>query len=135
MHSIKVEKKQVFILKPDLVKDFDRVNWTFLRLVLLQIGVPIIGVNWILGCVESCNFAVLINGTPSKFFLVLRDIRQGCPLSPLLFFLIIEILSLLITHAHRRGHIVGIKVSSSLNLTHLLFVNDVILFGLGTVEE
>ena len=82
MHTIKVEKKHVFILKLD-VKAFDRVNWTFLKLVLLHIGVPLIGVNWILGCVESCNFVVLVNGTPSNFFLGSRGIRQGCPFSPL----------------------------------------------------
>ena len=81
MHTVKVEKRHVFILKLDLVKAFDRVNWTFLKLVLLQIGVPLIGVNWILGCVESCNFVVLVNGTPSKFFPSSRGIRQGCPLS------------------------------------------------------
>ena len=45
MHSIKVEKKKAIILKLDLVKAFDRVNWTFLRLVLLQIGIPFVGVN------------------------------------------------------------------------------------------
>ena len=61
--------------------------------------------------------------------------RQGCPLSPLLFILIIESLILLITHAQQSATIVGINVSSSLNLTHLLFVDDVILFGLGTIEE
>ena len=75
MHSIKVEKKKVMILKLDLVKAFDRVNWTFLRLVLLHIGVQLIGVNWIMGCIESSNFVVLVNGTPSKFFPVSRGIR------------------------------------------------------------
>ena len=130
-----MEKRQVFILKLDLVKAFDRVNWTFLRLVLLQIGIPVIGVNWIMGCVESSNFAVLINGTPYNFFSSSRGIKQGCPLSPLLFILIIESLSLLIKQAQHDGLVMGFKVSSSLNLTHLLFVDDVLLFGLGNVEE
>ena len=75
MHSIKVEKKKVLILKLDLVKAFYRVNWTFLRLVLLQIGSPLCGVNWIMGCVVSSNFAVLVNGLPSDFFPVSRGIR------------------------------------------------------------
>ena len=47
----------------------------------------------------------------------------------------IETLSLLISNAQHRGPISGIKVSQSLYLTHLLFVDDVILFGTGTVEE
>jgi len=88
-----------------------------------------------MGCVESANFVVLINGTPSKFFQVSRGIRQGFPLSPLLFILIIEGLSLLISNALNMGDIYGIKVAPSLYLTHLIFVDDAILFGMGTVEE
>ena len=88
-----------------------------------------------MGCVESSNFVVLINGTPTTFFPCTRDIRQGCPLSPLLFILTIESLSLLVNQAHHDGLIQGIKVSSSLHLTHLLFVDDVLLFGVGTIEE
>ena len=123
------------ILKLDLVKAFDRVNWTFLRLVLLHIGIPFVGVNWILGCVETSNFVVLVNGIPSKFFLASRGIKQGCPLSPLLFILIIESLSMLIHDAQQRGVITGVKITSSLFLTHLLFVDDVLLFGEATVDE
>ena len=61
--------------------------------------------------------------------------RQGFPLSPLLFIMFIEGLILLIEDAKRNGKIKGIKISSHLFLTHLLFVDDVILFGLGSFEE
>ena len=61
--------------------------------MLLHIGLPLIGVNWIMGCVTNACFAVLVNGTPSDFFPATRGIRQGCPLSPLLFILIIESLN------------------------------------------
>ena len=88
-----------------------------------------------MGCVSSANFAVLVNGSPSSFFSASRGIRQGCPLSPLLFILVIEGLSLLIEDAKRNGKIKGIKISHLLSLSHLLFVDDVILFGLGSVEE
>ena len=86
-------------------------------------------------CLTSTNFAVLINGTPSKFFTSSHGIRQGCPLSPLLFILVIEGLSLLISDAREHGLIRGIQVTSSLALTHLLFVDDVILLGTGTLQE
>ena len=134
MHSVNSKNKCALILKLDLSKAFDRINWTFIHLLLIQIGVPLIGVNWILGCITSANFVVLINGSSSSFFPASRGLRQGCPLSPLLFILVIEGLSLLIEEAKRTGKIKGIKISSKLSLTHLLFVHDVILFGLGSVE-
>ena len=106
------------ILKLDLSKAFDRVNWSFVRLILLQIGVPLVGVNWILGCLSSVQFVVLVNGSPSSFLPASRGIRQGCPLSPLLFILVIEGLNLLIEEAKRQGKIKGIKISARLSLSH-----------------
>ena len=135
LHSVKTKNKCALILKMDLSKAFDRVNWSYLRLILLQIGVPLMGVNWIMGCLTSANFALLVNGTPSSFFTASRGIRQGCPLSPLMFILVIEGLSLLIKDARTNGKIKGIKISSQHFFTHLLFVDDVILFGSGTFEE
>ena len=88
-----------------------------------------------MGCLTTTNFVVLVNGSPSSFFLASRGIRQGCPLSLLLFILVIEGLNLLIEDAKHYGKIKGIKISTHLFLTHLLFVDDVILFGLGTYEE
>ena len=41
LHSIKTKNLCAFLLKIDLIKAFDRVNWTFIRLILLQIGVPL----------------------------------------------------------------------------------------------
>ena len=93
------------------------------------------GVNWIMGCVTNAYFAVLVNGSPSEFFPASRGIRQGCPLSPLLFILVIESLSRIILDKHLKGLISRIQYTHGLSPTHLLFVDDVILFGVGTVEE
>lgn len=135
LHSVKTKNLKVLILKLNLVMAFDQVNWTFSKLVLLQIGIPLEGANWIMDCVCSSNFVVLVNGNPTDFFPASRGLRRGCPLSPLLSILVIESLSLIISDAHRKGHIKGIQLSSRLGITHLFFVDDVILFGLGTVDE
>ena len=87
-----------------------------------------------MGCITSATFAVLINGIPSGFFPASRGIRQGCPLSPLLFILVIEGLSLLIADARNNGLIRGIQISPTLALTHLLFVDDVIVLGHGSLR-
>ena len=52
------------VLKMELNKEFDNVNWTFLRLVLLQIGLGLDVTNWIMVCISSANFSILINGYP-----------------------------------------------------------------------
>ena len=72
---------------------------------------------------------------PQFFFTASRGLRQGYPLSPLWFILVIEGLSILIKDAKSNGMIGGIKISTSLSLTHLLFVDDVVLFGIDTLEE
>ena len=92
-------------------------------------------VNWIMACVTSTNYDVLVNGSPSSFFKAERGLRQGCPLSPLLFLLLIEGLSRMIISEKDAGTLHGINISKELAITHLLFVDDIILFGNCTKEE
>jgi hypothetical protein len=66
-HSIKVSKISSFVLKLDLSKAYDKVNWTFLRLALIKMGMNLTIVNWIMGYIELTLFVVLIMGS-LKFF-------------------------------------------------------------------
>lgn len=93
LHSIKLKKSKVIILMLDLMKAFDCTDWD-LRLILIQSGFRQQTTKWLMSCVTSANFAVLINGETSPFFHSGRELRQGCRLSPLLFILIMEGLSL-----------------------------------------
>jgi hypothetical protein len=135
IHSIKVKKLKGLILKIDLVKYYDRVNWTYLRLILFQIGLPVNVVNWIMVCVTSVNFIVLINGTPTCFFKGFRGRRKRCPMSPLLFLLVIEGISRLIGHYKEEELFVGIQITKNFNISHLLFVDDVLIFGRGRLKD
>jgi hypothetical protein len=76
----------------NLSKAYDRVNWTFLQLVLLKMGMHLSTVNWIMGCVESVSFIVLINNSPSRFFQASRGLDKGVPLSPFLFLIVVNAL-------------------------------------------
>ena len=60
---MKTKNSCALILKLDMVKAFDCVNWSFIRLILIHIGVPLLVVNWIMGCLTTTNFAVLVNGS------------------------------------------------------------------------
>lgn len=71
-----------------------------------------------MGCISLAHFVVLVNGVPSNFFRRSRGLWQGCPLSPLLFLLIIEGLSLHIKKTIAEGKLVGVKISDVIKITH-----------------
>jgi hypothetical protein len=103
--------------------------------LLLQIGMGINMTNWIMSCVVSTSYSVLINGEATDFFKCGRGLRQGCPLSPLLFILVMEGLSLLLKDSQRAGKLTGINVSRTIKILHILFVDDVIIMTKATMQE
>ena len=88
--------------------------------------------GWIKACVTFVRFSVLVNGFPKGFFGSSRGLRQGDPLSPLLFLLIMEVLSRLLKKSEECNHIRGFQVGSvnsiGVRISHLLFADDTILF-------
>jgi hypothetical protein len=88
-----------------------------------------------MSCITSSSFAVLINREATDFFRSGRGVRQGCPLSPLLFILVMEGLSLLMKDSLARGAVSGIKVSRMINILHILFVDDVIIMSKASASE
>jgi len=111
------------------------VSWDFLRLVLLQCGFGLQMTKWIVACVTSTNYAILINGEPSGFFNSGRGLRQGCPLSLLFFILLMEGLSLALKKSQEEGLLTGIKVSRLIKVLHLLFVDDILIMTKASLEE
>ena len=79
-----------------------------------------------------CTFSILVNGSLEGFFGCSRGLRQGDPLSPLLFLLIMEVLSRLLKKTEEcnliRGFHVGDVNVVGVCISHLLFANDTILF-------
>jgi hypothetical protein len=117
------------VLKIDLLKSYDRVSWLYIRLLLTHLGFDVPFINWVMNCLTSASFAVLINGSASPLFTSKRGLKKGCPLSPLLFLLVVEGINRAIRHAKSVGTFSGIKISHVLYLTHLLFVDDVLIFS------
>ena len=88
-----------------------------------------------MACVTSASIEMLVNGSPASFPHGSRGIHQGWTLSPYLFLLIIEGMSLLINQAKKDKKIMGIKVAASIYISHIFFVDDVLLFGDGSLLE
>eukprot|EP00253_Pinus_taeda_P003035 PITA_03035 len=135
IHSVKMKKNKGAVLKIDLSKAYDRISWLYLRMLLTHVGFSYPFVSWIMGCITNVSFAVLVNGAASSFFNSQRGLRQGCPLSPLLFLLVAEGLSRLIHKARREEKVKGIEVEINLYITHLLFVDDILIFTNGNCSE
>jgi len=135
LHYLKLKNIPSIVMKLDLSKAFDKVNWTFVRLALIQLGMNLLTINWIMGCIESSSFIVLINGAPSFSFRSSWGLRQGCPLSSLFFLLVTKCLNFLLKKAQNDGLIKGLKITILDILTQLFFVDDVILFGARKVLE
>jgi hypothetical protein len=131
----KSEKVEGSNIKVGFKKAYDCVNWDFLRLILIQTGFSLSSINWIMSCVVSSSFVVLINGETSPFFQSERGLRQGCPLSPLLFILVMESISLLLKKGQSEGSLTGVKVSRIVKILHLIFVDDILIMTKASLEE
>ena len=104
----KLKKNLAILLKTDLIKAYDKIDWGFLHLLLLHVGMDFEMVAWVMAYVSNVNFAILVNGSPTGFFKGHTGFRQGCPLSPLLFMVVIDGLSRMIGEAKRSGAIHGV---------------------------
>ena len=78
------------------------------------------------------RFSVLVSGSPAGFFQTYRGLRQGDPLSPLLFILVMEALSRLIQRGVRGGLLDGFEVGDDcrrrISVSHLLYADDTLIF-------
>ncbi len=88
-----------------------------------------------MACVSSVNFYVFVNGHLSCFLKGSRGLIQGFPLSTYMFLLVIEGLSRLIEVVKEEGKFTGIKETLQQDVTHILFVDDVIFGGFGSIQE
>lgn len=116
-------------LKVDIAKAYDRIDWNFLKALLIRMGFPQRFIDCIMDCVSSASFNLLLNGNVSTEVEVRRGLRQGDPLSPYLFILCMNVLSCLVSDAEGRKECQGIKLARrGPSITHLLYADDLILF-------
>ena len=97
------QKQPRILLKLDISKAFDSVSWPFLLEVLQQLGFGQLWRDIISGLLSSSSTQVLLNGVPGDLIHHRRGLRQGDPLSPMLFILIMDVLGHMITKASSEG--------------------------------
>jgi hypothetical protein len=106
----KTGKQGLCAVKLDMHKAYDRVEWKFLKEMMVKLGFDIRWINLMMECVSSVRYRVQFNSHETDQFTPTRGLRQGDPLSPYLFLICSEGLSSLLSHAEEMGVIEGVKV-------------------------
>nr|GEV55675.1 hypothetical protein [Tanacetum cinerariifolium] len=94
IHWCHAKKKETMIFKVNFGKAYDSVRWDYLDDVLNNFGFSSNWRNWTHNCLNSSKGSILVNGSPTREFQFQKGLKQGYPLSSILFLLIMESLHL-----------------------------------------
>ncbi|CAA7014686.1 unnamed protein product [Microthlaspi erraticum] len=123
-------------VKTDMSKAYDRVEWPFIEALMRKMGFAEAWITWMMSCIKSVKYRVLINGQPRGKIIPQRGLRQGDPLSPYLFIMCTEILITNLKKAEVLKEITGLKVArASPAVSHLLFADDSLFFCKAITKE
>lgn len=120
-------KQPALFMKLDIAKAFDSVRWDFLLEVLQQMGFGQKWCSWVSILLSTAHTAVLLNGTRGAWFRHFRGLRQGDPLSPMLFILAMEPLQKLFDTATTEGLLSPLH-NRAARVRVSLYANDVAIF-------
>ncbi|XP_074296937.1 uncharacterized protein LOC141627603 [Silene latifolia] len=123
------------MFKMNLMKAYDSVTWEFLAEILDAFNFPASFRRLIMECVSSATYTLSLNGDNFGFFPGKRGLRQGDPMSPLLFTLCMEYLTRIIDCATEKLPFHFHPLCKSMRLTHLMFADDLLLFCKGDAQK
>ena len=117
-------------IKVDLEKAYDKLEWSFIRSMLIRANLPADLIDLIMRCVSTISTSILVNGEALDLIHPSKGIRQGDPLSPYLFIMCMDFLGQLIQEKCEAKRWQPVKASQSgPSFSHLFFVDDLVLFG------
>ncbi|WVZ54093.1 hypothetical protein U9M48_004953 [Paspalum notatum var. saurae] len=117
------------IFKIDFEKAYDKVRWDFLQQTLRMKGFSATWCNWIKSFVQGGNVAINVNGQSGSYFQTRKDLRQGDPLSPILFNIVADMLAIIINRAKTEGkvnRVIPHLVDDGLSI--LQYADDTVIF-------
>jgi len=129
IEDLKRRRKSGLCLKVDFEKAYDSVRWDFLYDMLSRMGFHYVWINWIRACMESASVSVLVNGSPTEEFRPSRGLRQGDPMAPFLFLVVVEGLAGLVRQACKINLLSGVKIGNEeVQVSFLQFADDTLFF-------
>nr|GEX70849.1 RNA-directed DNA polymerase, eukaryota, reverse transcriptase zinc-binding domain protein [Tanacetum cinerariifolium] len=125
----KKKKKQSLVFKVDFEKAYDSVIWDHLDDIMRKFCFGEKWCMWIQSCLRSSRGSVIVNGSHTEEFQFYKGLKQGDPLSPFLFILVMESLHISFQRVVDVGLFKGNELAPSLNLSHMFYADDAIFMG------
>lgn len=122
-------------VKIDLQKAYDNVRWDTVIRFLEMLGFPNVFTQWVQACITTPMFSVLVNGSPVGFLEGKKGLRQGDPLSPTLFVIVMEAFTrMLVRQVELRNLMLHPKCSIP-QVVSLCFADDFMVFTKPTTQS
>jgi hypothetical protein len=125
--SLNRTKEAHILLKLDISKAFDSVSWSFLLEVLHRLGFGQCWCDLICLILSTSSTQVLVNGEPGETIVHRRGLRQGDPLSPMLFILVMDVLNSLIKYSTIKELLQPVAIHQGRHRV-FFYADDVVVF-------
>ncbi|XP_019435162.1 PREDICTED: uncharacterized protein LOC109341675 [Lupinus angustifolius] len=119
----------------DVKKAFDTIDWKFLMNTLNAFGFANSFIHWMEVILKSARLSISVNGHSVGYFSYKRGVRQGDPLSPLLFCLVEEVISRGLIKLLDKGNFRTIAGTRIATPSHVLYADDILVFCRGIKRE
>jgi hypothetical protein len=129
LHEIQRKKMDGVLLKIDFEKAYDNVNWSFLQQALRMKGFDPKWCKWIKGFVRRGSVGIKVNDKIGHYFQTRKGLRQGDPLSLILFNIVADMLAIIINRSKEDGQVNGLiphLVDGGVSV--LQYADDTIIF-------
>ncbi|XP_074299820.1 uncharacterized protein LOC141630990 [Silene latifolia] len=123
------------IMKIDLQKAYESVEWAFLHEMLEALNFPSSIIAILMQCVSTPTYSIALNGNIFGYFKGRRGLRQGDPLSPLIFTICLEYLSRILAWVQQQKEFRFHPLCKRVQLSHLCFADDLIMFCRGDLPS
>ncbi|XP_062118568.1 uncharacterized protein LOC133832210 [Humulus lupulus] len=115
-------------MKIDLSKAYDSIDWDFLENLLNALCFPSRFIRWIMVCLRGASYSLVMNGRIQGHFKGGKGLRQGDPISPMLFVIVMDYLTRILIKASKEKGFIFHPMCKSLNLVNLCFADDLLIF-------